>query len=68
MSEYFSGGCDVASRNPLIHNGATIGTYSLRFDAEGVAPRRFGVLAAALEGVLATANFVELLFSTYSAE
>src|SRR5215212_2817912 len=35
MSEEFPGSCDVTSRNPLIHNGATNGTNSPRFDARG---------------------------------
>jgi hypothetical protein len=33
MGEYFSGSCAVTSRNPLLQEGATEGTKSLRFDA-----------------------------------
>jgi hypothetical protein len=62
MSEDFSGSCDVASRNPLIHDGATNGTNSPCLDAEGVALRRYRVLTAASDGSLATANFRESLF------
>ena len=52
MSEGFSGSCDVASRNPLIHNGATNGTYSLRFDAEGGHHAVFECLSLYLMGCL----------------
>src|SRR5829696_6159764 len=34
LGEHFSGSCTVTSRNPLIHNGATNGTKSKRFDHE----------------------------------
>jgi hypothetical protein len=38
LGKHFSGSCAVTSRNPLIHNGATNGTKSKRFDhEEGVA-------------------------------
>jgi hypothetical protein len=56
MDEDFSGSCYVASRNRFIHNGATNGTCSAHFDAEGVPPRRFCVLVAVCDGLLATAN------------
>jgi hypothetical protein len=58
----FSGSSSVTSRNSLIHYAATNGTYSPRFEAEGVATCRYGVLLAALDGSLATANFREWLF------
>jgi hypothetical protein len=48
----------------LILNGATKGTNSPRFDAEGVPPCRCRVLAAAPDGALVTVNFAELFFST----
>jgi large repetitive protein len=35
MDEHFSGSCAVTSRNSLIHNGATNGTKSPRFDLKG---------------------------------
>src|SRR5215212_2214444 len=66
MNEDFSGSCAVASRNSLLHNGATNATWSWRLDAEGVPPGRRGVLGAVLEGSLATANFGELLFQRLS--
>ena len=62
MERDFSGSCAVTSRNPLIHNGATNRTYPPRFDAEGVPPRRFEVLVAVSDGLLATLNFREFLF------
>jgi hypothetical protein len=49
------------SRNRLIHNGATNGTCSARFDAEGVPPRRFCVLVAVSDRLLATANSREFI-------
>ena len=64
MGQDFLGSCAVTSRNPLIHEGATNPTRSTRFDAEGVAPGRPGLLAAALEGVLATPNFREFSLET----
>jgi hypothetical protein len=62
MGEYFSGSCAVTSRNTLPHKGATNGTNSPRFDTEGVALCCCRVLAAAPEGLLATANFGEFIF------
>ena len=35
LGEHFSGSCTVTSRNSLIHNGATNGTKSERFDHKG---------------------------------
>jgi hypothetical protein len=35
MGEHFLGSCTVASRISLIHNGATNGTKSGRFEHEG---------------------------------
>src|SRR5215212_541785 len=67
MSEYFPGTCDVASRNPSIHEGATNGTNSPRFAAEGVALRRYRVLTAASDVSLATANLRELFFMSTSS-
>ena len=58
----FLGSCAVASRNPLIHNGATNATLSGRFDSEEVEPCRSRVPRADLGGSLATANFREFLF------
>src|SRR5215208_5405882 len=58
----FSGSCIVASRNSLMHNGATPATKSERFDAEGVPPCCSRVLSAASERLLATVNFREYLF------
>ena len=62
MGEDFSGSCAVTSRNPLIHNGATNATWSGRFGSEVVPPCRSGLLTAAVDGLLATANFGELTF------
>jgi hypothetical protein len=62
MGQDFSGSCTVTSRNPLILNGATKGTNSPRFDAEGVPPCRCRVLAAAPDGALVTVNFGEFFF------
>jgi len=38
MGQEFSGNCDVASRNALLHNGATNATRSRRSDPEEVPP------------------------------
>jgi hypothetical protein len=54
--------CGVASRNTLLHSGATNGTKSLRLDAYRVSPCRHGGLAALPDGVLATVNFGEFPF------
>jgi hypothetical protein len=59
MGEKFSGNCNVASRNALLHNGATNATWSPRFGSEVVLPWRSGALAAELGGTLATPNFRE---------
>ena len=62
MGQEFSGNCDVASRNALLHNGATNATRSPRSDSEEAPPWRTWVLGAELDGALATLNFRELLF------
>jgi hypothetical protein len=62
MGEDFSGSCIVTSRNSLTHIGATTATKSERFDAEGVPPCCCGVLSAASERLLATANFREFIY------
>jgi hypothetical protein len=59
MGEHFSGSRAVTSRNPLIQIGATNGTKSAGFDAEGGPSCRCRVLAAASDGHLATVNFRE---------
>src|SRR5829696_4463752 len=64
----FSGNCDVASRNPLIHNGATNATRSRRSDSEEAPPCRARGPGAELGGTLATPNFRELIFSTRLGE
>jgi hypothetical protein len=60
MGEKFSGNCDVACRNPLLHNGATNATRSRCSDSEEAPPCRTRVLGAELDGSLATLNFREL--------
>src|SRR5215212_2408070 len=62
MGQEFSGNCDVASRNALLHNGATNATRSRRSDSEEAPPCRTLVLGAELDGSIATANFRELPF------
>src|SRR5215212_8639800 len=57
MGQEFSGNCDVASRNSLLHSGATKATRSRRSDSEEAPPCRTRVLGAELDGSLATANF-----------
>jgi hypothetical protein len=49
--------CAVASRNPLLHDGATNATWSPRLDSEAVPPCRSRVFGAELGGSLATPNF-----------
>ena len=58
----FSSSCAVASRNPLLHIGATKGAKSTRLVVEGVAPCRCRAPAAAPDGLLATVNFGEFIF------
>jgi hypothetical protein len=61
-SQDFSGSCTVASRNHLIHSGATTATKSGRFDPKGV---QHGLLSRAWRCVdepFATANFGEFVF------
>jgi hypothetical protein len=58
----FSGSSAVASRNPLIQNGATNSSKSERFDAEGVPPCCYRGLSVTPDGLLATVNFRELPF------
>jgi hypothetical protein len=62
MGQEFSGNCDVASRNALLHNGATNATRSRRSDSEEAPPCRTRVLGAELDGSLATLNFREFPF------
>src|SRR5688572_18075430 len=62
MGQEFSGNCDVASRNALLHNGATNATRSRRLESEEAPPCRTRVLGAELDGSLATANFRESFF------
>jgi hypothetical protein len=65
----FLGSSPVTSRNPLIHNGATNGTKSLRPGATGVPSCCSRVLGDAPDGPFATANFAEFpFFSTHSGE
>jgi hypothetical protein len=62
MGQGFSGSCTVTSRNPLIHNGATNGTKSGRFDPKG---EQQGLLSRAyrcVEEPFATVNFAEFYF------
>src|SRR5215217_1384567 len=65
MGEDFSGSCAVASRNTLLHNGATNATWSGHFYPEAVPPCRSRAPGAEFGGSLATANFRELLFYEY---
>jgi hypothetical protein len=58
----FSGSCTVTSRNPLIHNGATNGTKSLRFDPKVVQHSLLSRAWQCVEEPLATVNFAEFLF------
>ena len=62
MGRKFSGNCDVASRNPLLHDGATNATKSRRLESEVVPPCRTRELGAELDGSLATLNFREFAF------
>jgi hypothetical protein len=66
MGHEFSGNCDVASRNTLLHNGATNATRSRLSDSEEAPTCRTRVLGAELDGSLATLNFRELLFQRLS--
>src|SRR4051794_17201912 len=58
----FSGNCDVASRNTLLHNGATNATRLRRSDSEEAPPCHARGPGSCLVRSLATANFRELLF------
>jgi hypothetical protein len=62
MRQEFSGNGDVASRNPLLHKGATNATRSRRSDSEEAPPCLTRVLGAELDGSLATLNFREYSF------
>jgi hypothetical protein len=62
MGQEFSGNCDVASRDALLHNGATNATWTGRFDPKTVPPWGSWALAAEIGGTLATPNFREYLF------
>ena len=59
MGQEFSGNCDVASRHPLLHNGATNATRSRRSDSEEAPPCRARGPGSCLARSLATANFYE---------
>jgi hypothetical protein len=59
MGEEFSGNCNVASRNALLHNGATNATRSRLSDPYEAPPGRARGSGAELGGSLATANFRE---------
>jgi hypothetical protein len=50
IGEKFSGNCNVASRNALLHNGATNATRSWRSDSEEAPPCCTRVLGAELDG------------------
>jgi hypothetical protein len=65
MEQEFSGNGDVASRNALLHNGATNATRLRRSDSEEVPPCLTRVLGAELDGPLATLNFRELMFHAF---
>src|ERR687889_2428821 len=62
MGVDFSGSRVVASRNTLLHDGATNATWSGRFDLGTVPAGRSRVPGAHLGGSLATPNFREFLF------
>jgi hypothetical protein len=62
MGENFSGSCIVATRNPLIHIGATIATKSERFDVKGVLQSLLSRAWQCVEELLATVNFREFFF------
>jgi hypothetical protein len=62
MGEHFSGSYTVTSRNSSIHNGATNGTKSGRFDPKG---EQRGLLSrgwCCVEEAFATVNFREFSF------
>jgi|SRR3954447_12861079 len=67
MGENFSGSWSVASRNPLIHNGATNATKWRRSDSEEAPPCRTRVLGAELDRSLATLNFRESLKAKFGS-
>jgi hypothetical protein len=62
MGQDFSGSCAVTSRNPLIHNGATNGTKSGRFDPKGEQQALLSKARGCVEEPFATVNFREFLF------
>src|SRR5215208_5076397 len=62
MGVDFSGSRVVASRNTLLHDGATNATWSGRFDLGTVPAGRSRVPGAHLGGSLATPNFREFPF------
>jgi hypothetical protein len=68
MGEHFLGSCTVASRNSLIHNGATNGTKLGRFDHEGGSRARSQGLGGYVEEPFATVNFAEFVFSRHWGE
>ena len=62
MGEHFSGSCTVTSRNFLIHNGATNGTKSERFDPKGEQQGLLSKACRRVEESFATTNFREFYF------
>jgi len=62
MGEHFSGSCAVTSRNSLIHNGATNGTKSERFDPKGEQRGLLSWGCRCVEEPFATVNFREFYF------
>jgi hypothetical protein len=62
MGEHFLGSCTFASRNSLIHNGATNGTKLGRFEHEGGSRARSQGLGGYVEEPFATVNFAEFVF------
>ena len=62
MGQDFSASCTVTSCNLLIHNGATNGTKSLRFDPKGVQHSPLSRAWQCVEKPFATVNFREFPF------
>jgi hypothetical protein len=63
MGEDFLGSCTVTSRNHLIHNGATNGTKSGRFDPKGEQQGLLSGVCRCVEEPFATVNFRKFHFS-----
>ena len=62
MGRDFSDSCTVASRNPLLHKGATKSTWSPRLDAEGVQHSLLLRAWRCVDELFATVNFAEFFF------